>query len=131
MSLSNSKAFSSFAVKDINKARNFYKDVLELQVKDGSMGHLEIHISGGHPVLIYPKPDHEPANFTVLNFPVDDVIKTVDQLLARNVKMEQYSWLNTDEKGISRTDDGPEIAWFKDPSGNILSVLQLSQTSQP
>ncbi len=130
MSFSKSKAFSSFAVKDLDKARDFYRDILELQVNDNSMGLLELHIPEGPPVLIYPKPDHEAANFTVLNFPVENVTEAVERLLSKEVKMEHYPWLKTDEKGISRIGSGPEIAWFKDPSGNILSVLQISITSK-
>jgi hypothetical protein len=99
--------------------------VLGLEVKDGIMGILELHIEGNNPVIVYPKPDHEPATFTILNFPVDDIDKAVDALIEKGVVFEQYGdAIKTDEKGISRDNGGPDIAWFKDPAGNILSVLK-------
>jgi len=121
-------AFSSFSVNDIAKAKDFYQNTLGLEVKDlpmGPEGLLELHISGGIPVMIYPKPNHTPATYTVLNFPVDDVEKAVDELTAKGVKFEHYDMpeLKTDAKGIVRG-NGPDIAWFTDPAGNILSVLK-------
>lgn len=124
--LKESQAFSSFAVKDIVKAADFYRNILGLSVKDNPMGIIELEVSGTSNVMVYPKPDHEPATFTVLNFPVDAIEKTVDELTAKGVKFEQYDteYLKTDDKGISRGNGGPSIAWFTDPSGNILSVLE-------
>lgn len=122
----NAEAFSSFSVDDVEKARKFYGDVLGLDVGDGGMqGLLELRIAGGTKVLVYPKPDHTPASFTILNFPVDDVEVTVDALTKVGVRFEIYNQpdLKTDERGISRG-MGPTIAWFKDPAGNILSVLE-------
>ena len=117
------KAFSSFSVPDIQEAKRFYGDTLGLEVADGEMGSLELR-AGNTPVLLYPKPNHQPATFTVLNFPVDDIEAEVDRLAGRGVKFEQYEGeIKTDAKGISRG-DGPNIAWFKDPAGNILSVLE-------
>lgn len=119
------KAFGGFSVNDIQKAKEFYSNVLGLEVKDGIMGILELHIEGNNPVIVYPKPDHEPATFTILNFPVDDIDKAVDALIEKGVVFEQYGdAIKTDEKGISRDNGGPDIAWFKDPAGNILSVLK-------
>lgn len=121
------KAFSSFSADDLNKAKEFYGQTLGLEVSETKEG-LELHISGGGSVFIYPKPNHTPASFTVLNFPVDDIEKAVDELGARGVKFESYEGeLKTDEKGIFRgagRGEGPNIAWFKDPAGNILSVLE-------
>lgn len=119
------KAFGGFSVNDIQKAKEFYSNVLGLEVKDGIMGILELHIEGNNPAIVYPKPDHEPATFTILNFPVDDIDKAVDALIEKGVVFEQYGdAIKTDEKGISRDNGGPDIAWFKDPAGNILSVLK-------
>jgi predicted enzyme related to lactoylglutathione lyase len=118
-----SKAFSGFAVKDLDAARTFYGETLGLDVSESSeMGLLELHLAGGTTVLVYPKEDHQPAVFTILNFPVPDVDAAVDQLNAAGIRMERYPGLETDEKGIARG-EGPTIAWFTDPSGNILSVL--------
>jgi predicted enzyme related to lactoylglutathione lyase len=118
------KAFSSFSVNDIPKAKQFYGEVLELKVSEAH-GLLTLHLEGGGIVMIYPKADHVPASFTVLNFPVDHVEQTVDELVKRGVVFEQYKEgeLKTDDKGISRG-EGPVIAWFKDPAGNFLSVLE-------
>jgi catechol 2,3-dioxygenase-like lactoylglutathione lyase family enzyme len=116
----NTKAFSGFSVDDIPKARQFYGETLGLRVSEEN-GMLTLHIAGDRDTLIYPKPDHTPATFTILNFPVDDIDVAVDELVARGVKFERYESL--DEKGIMRG-RGPAIAWFKDPAGNILSVLQ-------
>jgi catechol 2,3-dioxygenase-like lactoylglutathione lyase family enzyme len=122
--LAQSKAFSGFAVDDVEKAQEFYGDTLGLEVEkvDGP-GLLALHLAGGRDTMIYPKPDFEPATYTILNFPVDDVEATVDELTARGVAFERYDGMGQDEKGISR-DQGPTIAWFKDPAGNILSVLE-------
>ena len=119
------KAFSSFSVNDLKKAKEFYQDTLGLEVGEIN-GLLELHIAGSNPVMIYPKPNHAPATFTVLNFPVDDVEKAVDELTKKGVPFEHYDMeqLKTDEKGISRGNGGPTIAWFTDPAGNILSVLE-------
>ena len=117
------KAFSGFAVPDIAQAKEFYGDTLGIRVTEEN-GILTLHLNGGErPTLIYPKPDHEPANYTILNFAVDDVEKAVDELSARGVQTEQYEGFDQDEKGIMRG-QGPDIAWFKDPAGNILAVLR-------
>jgi len=126
------KAFSGFSVNDIDKARDFYKNTLELNVIDDAMGMLILHLDSGSTIMIYPKENHQPATFTILNFPVDDVEKTVDALIAKGVTFEQYDepQLKTDSKGICwppKPEYGPVIAWFKDPAGNILSVLQVSK----
>ena len=125
------KAFSSFSVNDIDKAKEFYQSTLGLNVKKIEMGGgfsvLELDVTGGAKVLVYPKPDHTPATFTVLNFPVEDLEKTVDELTAKGIKFEQYDMddMKTDAKGIVRSKGvGPDIAWFPDPAGNIISVLK-------
>jgi predicted enzyme related to lactoylglutathione lyase len=122
--LENSKAFSGFAAPDIAKEKKFYSQTLGLKTSEDH-GLLKLHLAGGNDVLIYPKPNHVPATFTVLNFPVDDVDRAVDELTKRGVQFEHYNQgdLKTDEKGIMRG-NGPTIAWFKDPAGNILSVLK-------
>lgn len=128
--LTNSKAFSGFAVTDTDVARAFYGEVLGLGVSEVEMQDvpreywpLMLKLGSGADVLIYPKPDHEPAVFTILNFPVEDIDAAVDELTARGVRFEQYEGdIATDAKGIHR--GSPLIAWFRDPSGNILSVLQ-------
>jgi catechol 2,3-dioxygenase-like lactoylglutathione lyase family enzyme len=120
----NTEAFSGFAVPDIEAARAFYGDVLGLHVTE-EHGMLTLHIEGDRGTLVYPKPDHEPATYTILNFPVDDIDAAVDALAAKGVEFERYEGSGQDEKGIMR-DQGPPIAWFRDPAGNILSVLQLS-----
>jgi predicted enzyme related to lactoylglutathione lyase len=122
--LGDSKAFSGFSVNDIEKAKEFYGRTLGLKVSE-SNGLLTLHLAGGNNVLIYPKPNHTPATFTVLNFPVDDVDQAVDELTKRGVRFEIYDLpdIKTDKKGIMRG-NGPTIAWFKDPAGNILSVLE-------
>ncbi len=118
-----SKAFSGFAVKDLATAKSFYGDTLGLDARDGPMGMLELHLGSGTVVLVYPKEDHEAGNYTMLNFPVKDVDAAVDQLTKAGVRMEHYGAdFGQDEKGISRG-NGPTIAWFKDPSGNIIAVL--------
>ena len=116
------KAFSSFSVNDLQKAKQFYGQTLGLKVKESPEG-LELH-PGQQSIFIYPKPNHEPATFTVLNFQVNDIDAAVDELKQKGVNFERYEGeLKTDEKGIHR-DGGPTIAWFKDPAGNILSVLE-------
>ena len=122
--LSNSKAFSGFSVNDTQKAKEFYGQTLGLEVSE-SNGLLNVHLAGGTRVLIYSKPNHTPATFTILNFPVDNVEKAVEELTKRGVHFEIYNQpsLKTDEKGIFRG-GGPVIAWFKDPAGNILSILE-------
>lgn len=125
--LQESPAFSSFSVNDIAKAKAFYSEILGMDVADGDMGTLELRLARGSRVLIYPKPHHEPATFTVLNFPVEDIEVAVEQLRGRGIAFERYEGeLATDEKGIFRG-GGPLIAWFKDPAGNILSVLEDPQ----
>ena len=121
------KAFSGFSVNDIQKAKEFYGEKLGVEVTEEMMGHLKLHIEGGNKIIIYPKPNHEPDTFTILNFPVDDVEKTVDELTAKGIVFEQYDFdqIKTDSKGIMRG-MGPTIAWFKDPAGNILSVLDAN-----
>lgn len=121
-----SKAFSSFSVNDIKKAKNFYAEILGIQVKDDPMGIIELRLEDGNKIMIYPKPDHTPATFTVLNFPVKNLEETVDELIGKGILFEQYEGeIKTDEKGIFRSGGrGPNIAWFKDPSGNILSVIE-------
>ena len=117
-----SKAFSGFSVDDIPKARQFYGETLGLRVSEEN-GLLTLHIAGDRNTLVYPKEDHTPATFTILNFPVDDVDKAVDELTARGVRFERYEGFDQDEKGVFRG-EGPLIAWFKDPAGNILAVIQ-------
>ncbi|PYJ38850.1 MAG: glyoxalase [Verrucomicrobia bacterium] len=124
--LGDSKAFSGFSANDTEKAKEFYGRTLGLKVSETN-GLLTLHLAGGNDVLIYPKPNHTPATFTVLNFPVDDVDQAVDELAKRGVGFEIYDLpdLKTDKKGIMRG-NGPTIAWFKDPAGNILSVIETS-----
>jgi predicted enzyme related to lactoylglutathione lyase len=120
----NSKVFSGFSVNDLQKAKEFYSKTLSFDVSEMD-GFLNLHIGNDAKVLIYPKSNHIPATFTVLNLPVDNIEQVVDELTRRGVRFEIYNEadLKTDEKGICR-DDGPNIAWFKDPAGNILSVLE-------
>jgi catechol 2,3-dioxygenase-like lactoylglutathione lyase family enzyme len=117
------RAFSGFAVDDIDEARRFYGDTLGLKTSVEN-GLLTLHIAGDRETLVYPKPGHTPADYTILNFPVDDIDAAVDALAARGVRFERYDGFAQDEKGIFR-EAGPDIAWFKDPAGNTLSVLQL------
>jgi catechol 2,3-dioxygenase-like lactoylglutathione lyase family enzyme len=121
--LADSRAFSGFAVPDIAAARQFYEGTLGLKTSEEN-GLLTLHLAGDRPTLIYPKPDHQPANYTILNFPVDDIDRAVEELSARGVRFERYDGFGQDEKGIARDPGGPPIAWFKDPAGNILAVLQ-------
>jgi catechol 2,3-dioxygenase-like lactoylglutathione lyase family enzyme len=115
--------FSGFAVNDIPRAKQFYGETLGLNVTE-EHGMLQLQIGEGTNILVYPKPDHTPATFTVLNFPVADIDQAVAELGRRGVRFERYDGIETDENGISRG-GGPPIAWFQDPAGNILSVLQL------
>ena len=118
------ETFSTFSVNDVKRAKDFYGKTLGLKVSDTAEG-LELDLEGGK-VFLYPKPNHTPASFTVLNFAVDDIERAVDELEALGVKLEHYdmSDIKTDKRGIFRGHPGPQIAWFKDPAGNILSVLQ-------
>jgi catechol 2,3-dioxygenase-like lactoylglutathione lyase family enzyme len=122
--LKESKAFSGFSVDDIEKAREFYGNVLGLDVSPDPMGFIRLNLTGATPVVVYPKPNHTPATFTILNFPVANIEESVQKLSEKGVTFEQYDEpIKTDEKGIFRG-GGPLIAWFKDPAGNILSVIQ-------
>ena len=119
-------AFSGFAVNNVDKARKFYGETLGVKASV-EHGLMTLHLAGGRDTLVYPKPDHTPATYTILNFPVDDIDTAVDELAARGVQMEKYDGVQQDEKGIMRglsSGEGPDIAWFRDPAGNILSVLQ-------
>jgi catechol 2,3-dioxygenase-like lactoylglutathione lyase family enzyme len=118
----NTEAFSGFSVDDVPKAKKFYGETLGLRVSE-EYGMLTFHIAGERDVLVYPKPDHTPASYTILNFPVDDIDKAVDELAERGVRFERYDDSAQDEKGIYHG-GGPLIAWFKDPAGNVLSVIQ-------
>ena len=122
----NTKAFSGFSVNDLEKAKEFYGQTLGLDVADAPMGTLQLNIAGGTVIFVYPKPNHTPATFTILNFSVENIDAAVDELTKRGVRFEKYdnADIKTDEKGIHRGDEGPKIAWFKDPAGNILSVLE-------
>jgi catechol 2,3-dioxygenase-like lactoylglutathione lyase family enzyme len=120
-----SEAFSGFSVDDIPQAKQFYGETLGLRVSE-EYGMLHLHLAGDREILVYPKPDHTPATYTILNFPVDNIDHVVDELTTKGVTFERYDNL-TDERGIARgiaNNQGPDIAWFKDPAGNILSVLQ-------
>lgn len=119
------KAFSGFSVSDLQKAKTFYSEVLGLEVTDNPMGLIELHIEGSNSIIIYPKSNHTPATFTILNFPVNNIDLTVNELNQKGVLFEQYEGeIKTDEKGICRSEKGPNVAWFKDPAGNILSVIE-------
>jgi predicted enzyme related to lactoylglutathione lyase len=120
-----SKAFSGFSVSDLGKARQFYGETLGIRTSERG-GLLILHLAGDRDTLVYPRPDHTPATYTILNFPVDDIDQAVDELTARGVHFERYPGMDQDAKGISRSGDGPLIAWFTDPAGNILAVLQDS-----
>ncbi|GAA3569407.1 hypothetical protein GCM10022419_057880 [Nonomuraea rosea] len=119
---SETKAYSGFSVDDIEAAKRFYGETLGLRVTEDH-GMLTLHLAGGTTVLVYPKENHTPATFTILNFPVEDIEKTVDELVARGVRFERYEGMQADERAIFRG-GGPLIAWFTDPAGNVLSVLQ-------
>jgi catechol 2,3-dioxygenase-like lactoylglutathione lyase family enzyme len=117
-----SRAFSGFSVDDVEEAQRFYSETLGLDTSIEN-GMLELHLGGGAAILVYPKPNHAPASFTVLNFPVEDIDEAVGELTRAGVRFERYDEFDQDDKGIARN-DGPSIAWFKDPAGNILSVLE-------
>jgi len=119
----NSKAFSGFAVDDLEAAKKFYGETLGLKVSEQN-GLLTLHLAGDRDTLAYPKAGHVPAEYTILNFPVDDIDAAVDELSGRGVTFERYEGLEQDDKGVMRG-NGPDIAWFKDPAGNILSVLKM------
>lgn len=128
------KSFSSFSVNDIPKAKEFYGRILGLDVSQDDnmpMPLLNIRLSGGGDIMVYPKDDHKPANFTILNFAVNDIEKAVDELSGKGIKFESYDneFIKTDSKGIARDEkgQGPAIAWFKDPAGNVLAVMQTKQ----
>ena len=116
------KAFSGFSAPDIEAERAFYGDTLGIETTEDN-GMLILHLAGGRDTLIYPKPNHEPATYTILNFGVDDIEATVDELLERGVDMEVYDGFEQDERWIARN-AGPPIAWFRDPAGNILAVIE-------
>jgi catechol 2,3-dioxygenase-like lactoylglutathione lyase family enzyme len=128
--LANSKAYSGFAVDDVARAKQFYTETLGLRVSDldAQNGLFELQVGGERPILVYQKPDFTPATYTILNFPVDDIDKIVDELTARGVSFEKYEGFGQDEKGIAR-DQGPSIAWFRDPAGNIMSVIEETPAS--
>jgi catechol 2,3-dioxygenase-like lactoylglutathione lyase family enzyme len=117
------KAFSGFSVDDIERARQFYEGTLGLNVTEEN-GMLGLNVPDGGNIMIYPKPDHTPATFTILNFPVEDIDRAVEDLTGRGIEMVRYEGMNQDEKGIMRDDYSPPIAWFLDPAGNVLSVLE-------
>jgi catechol 2,3-dioxygenase-like lactoylglutathione lyase family enzyme len=119
----NTKAFSGFAVDDVEKAREFYGDTLGIETSEDH-GLMTLHIAGDRPTLVYPKPDHTPADYTILNFPVDDIEKAVDELTARGVEFLRYEGFDQDDRAIFRG-GGPPIAWFTDPAGNVLSVIAV------
>ncbi|KQX56264.1 MULTISPECIES: VOC family protein [unclassified Streptomyces] len=120
-------AFSGFSVDDLDAARRFYGETLGLTVDEqgeGEMRMLSLTLAGGAKIFVYPKDDHTPASFTILNFSVDDIDRAVDELTGRGVTLERYPGFEADEKGVVRAEGGPAIAWFTDPAGNVLSVLQ-------
>ena len=117
-------AYSGFSVSDVAAAKTFYGETLGLVVSDGEMGILEITLGSGAKVIAYPKDNHQPATFTILNFVVSDIEATVDALTAAGIAMERYEGFEADAKGISRNSMGPPIAWFTDPAGNIIAVIE-------
>lgn len=121
-----SKAYSGFAVDDLEEAKRFYAETLGLstEVIDEENGLMTLHLAGDRPTLVYSRPDFEPATYTVLNFPVGDVEHAVDELTAKGVEFERYEAFEQDERGIVRAEGAPRVAWFRDPAGNILSVLE-------
>lgn len=125
--LKESPAFQGFSADDLDKAKQFYAQTLGLEVTDEPAG-LSVHLGGGKTVFIYPKENHEPATYTILNFPVGDIERAVDQLTTAGVQFERYEGMDLAERGIARG-NGPKIAWFKDPAGNILSVLEQQPES--
>ena len=123
----NTTAFSGFATDDLERAREFYAETLGIEVAPDEMGFLTLKLAGDRPTLIYPKPDFVPATYTILNFEVDDIDAAVDELTARGVELERYEEFDQDERGRARgrsSGQGPDVAWFKDPAGNILAVMQ-------
>lgn len=120
----NTRAFSGFSVDDIQRAKDFYGGVLGLEVSEEN-GMLGLQIPDGGRITIYPKDDHEPATFTILNFPVEDIDVAADELAERGVSLVKYEQFDQDEKGIMRGEGGPPIAWFEDPAGNVLSILEV------
>jgi catechol 2,3-dioxygenase-like lactoylglutathione lyase family enzyme len=123
--LANARAYNGFAVDDLERARDFYENTLGLRSTPMGDEHLmTLHLPGGRDTLVYVSPSFAPASYTILNFEVEDIDATVDALADRGVQLERYEGMGQDEKGISRA--GPDIAWFKDPAGNILSVIQAS-----
>jgi catechol 2,3-dioxygenase-like lactoylglutathione lyase family enzyme len=124
----NTTAINSFAVDDIDAARSFYRDTLGVEVTDEEMGFITLQLAGDRPTMVYPRPDFAPATYTILNFQVEDVDAAVDELGSRGVRFERYEGFDQDDKGIARTPggEGPGIAWFRDPAGNILAVLQVA-----
>lgn len=125
--IATNKAFSGFSVNDIQKAKKFYEDKLGMEVTEGPMGVMELHINNDARVLVYPKPNHSPASYTVLNFPVDNIEQAVAELSSKGVRFIQYGGeIKTDDKGIFRG-GGPLIAWFEDPAGNIMSVIEAPE----
>jgi predicted enzyme related to lactoylglutathione lyase len=124
-------AFSGFSVDDINAAQKFYGETLGLEVTMNDMSNLDVTLGTGARILLYPKPNHEPATYTVLNFLVPDIDAAVEKLLAAGIAMERYDFpgMNQDDNGVMRGDDrGPSIAWFKDPAGNVLSVIETESS---
>jgi predicted enzyme related to lactoylglutathione lyase len=121
----NTKAFSSFSVNDLEAAKQFYGETLGIKVSE-EHGLLTLHIAGDRLILVYPKENHQPATFTILNFPVADIDAAVDELTRRGVTIQRYDGLSHDNKGIVRAEGGPPIAWFTDPAGNVLAVLEAS-----
>ena len=119
----NTAAFSGFSVDDIDAAKKFYGETLGIRVSELGTGLLTLHVAGGRDIIVYSKPNHEPATYTILNFPVDDIDQAVDELSRRGVEFLRYDGFSQDDKGIARGDEGPPIAWFTDPAGNILAVL--------
>jgi catechol 2,3-dioxygenase-like lactoylglutathione lyase family enzyme len=130
--LKDAEAFSGFAVDDVPRAKEFYGTTLGLEVTDAALGvdgadvpaGLDLHLGSGTRIGIYPKPDHTPATFTILNFLVEDIERAVDELTARGVRFEHYETPKTDAKGIHRTPEVRPVAWFRDPAGNILAIIQ-------
>ncbi|HEX6232431.1 MAG TPA: VOC family protein [Jiangellaceae bacterium] len=118
------KAFSGFSVDDIDAARKFYGETLGIRVSEPGMGLLALHIASDRDIIVYPKANHQPATYTILNFPVDDIDQAVAELSRRGIEFLFYEGFAQDENGIARGDEGPPIAWFTDPAGNILSVLE-------
>ena len=127
--LTNSKAFSGFSVSDTNKAKGFYGESLGLPTEDGDWGMFTLKLAGGRDTLVYPSTEHQPGSYTILNFPVDDIESAVKDMAARGVVFERYEGteMETDAEGIHRA-GGPLIAWFKNPAGNALSVIEQSTT---